>query len=146
MKPKIYWDTSGLIRAYVMRQQPKGFTRSHTVSEFFCVLSGPGLAVTESGKTVKKALSPTGAVKAAKETFSNLDFFDLTGPQTLEAVEASAKVRDITGKHIYDWMHCKAAEQCGAESIATVNQKDFSRMTKLKLEIPSENRPVHPGL
>ena len=49
---KTYWDTSGLIRAYVMKQKPQGMTRSHTVSEFFCVLSGPGLAVTESGKTV----------------------------------------------------------------------------------------------
>ena len=45
---KSYWDTSGLIRAYVMKQKPQGMTRSHTVSEFFCVLSGPGLAVTES--------------------------------------------------------------------------------------------------
>ena len=40
---KTYWDTSGLIRAYVMKQKPQGMTRSQTVSEFFCVLSGPGL-------------------------------------------------------------------------------------------------------
>ena len=40
---KTYWDTSGLIRAYVLRQKPEGVTRAHSVSEFFCVLSGPGL-------------------------------------------------------------------------------------------------------
>jgi hypothetical protein len=142
---KTYWDTSGLIRAYVMKQKPQGVTRAHTVSEFFCVLSGPGLAVTESGKTVKKALSPTGAAKATRETFSNLGFFDLTGLQTIDAVEASAKVRDIIGRNIHDWIHCKAAEQWGAESIATVNLKDFSRMTKLPLEMPSENPPVQPA-
>ena len=143
---KTYWDTSGLIRAYVMKQKPQGMTRSHTVSEFFCVLSGPGLAVTESGKTVKKALSPAGAAKATRDTFSNLGFYDLTGPQTIGAVEASAKVRDIIGRNIHDWLHCKAAEQCGAEKIFTVNMKDFSRMTTLPLAIPSEHPPVQPGL
>ena len=142
---KTYWDTSALIRAYVMKQKPQGITRSHTVSEFFCVLSGPGLAVIESGKTVKKALSPVGAAKATRETFSGLDFFDLNGMQTIEAVGDSAKVRDIIGRNIHDWMHCKAAEQCGAERILTVNMKDFSRMTRLPLEAPSEHNSIQPA-
>jgi hypothetical protein len=142
---KTYWDTSGLIRAYVMRQKPQGVTRSHSISEFFCVLSGPGLAVIESGNVIKKALSPTAAAKAAKETFAGLEFIDLTGPQALEAVEDSVKTKDVSGKHIHDWMHCKAAEKCRADRIMTVNLKDFSRMTKLRLEAPSEYPPVHPS-
>jgi hypothetical protein len=139
---KTYWDTSGLIRAYVMKQKPEGVTRSHSISEFFCVPSGPGLAVIEDGKTVKKALSPTGAAKAARETFAALEFVDLTGPQTLDAVENSVKVRDVIGKHVHDWLHCKAAERAGADRIMTINLKDFSRMTKLRLEIPSQGQPA----
>jgi hypothetical protein len=127
----------------VTKHKPLGVTRSHSLSEFFCVLSGPGLAVTEDGKTVKKALSPAAAAKAARESFASLEFVDLNGPQTLEAVEDSVKVKDVTGKHIHDWLHCKAAERSRADRIMTVNLKDFSRMTKLRLEIPSEH-PARP--
>ena len=142
---KTYWDTSGLIRAYVLRQKPQGVTRAHSVSEFFCVLSGPGLAVIESGNLVKKALAPAAAARAARETFAALKFVDLSGPQTVEAVEDSLKARDVTGKHIHDWMHCKAAERCGASRIMTLNLKDFSRMTKLRLEVPSEHPSRQPA-
>lgn len=44
-----YWDTSGLIRAFTRAEKPKGITRPHSVAEFFCVLTGPGLAVSVHG-------------------------------------------------------------------------------------------------
>jgi hypothetical protein len=133
---KTYWDTSGLIRAYMLKQTPRGVTRAHAATEFFCVMSGPGLAVLEAGKLVKKALSPKDAATATRNIFAGLEFFDLTGAKTIDALEESTGAGHIIGKSAHDWIHCKAAERCGAERIMTLNVQDFGRMTKLPLEAP----------
>jgi len=143
---KTYWDTSGLVRAYVLRQEPAGITRSHSVAEFFCVLSGPGLVVIEGGKTLKRALPPALAAKAVRDICSRLEFVDLNGQQAVQAMEDSTKVGHIIGKNIHDWMHCQAAEKAGVERIMTVNHADFQRMTKLRLETPSKDAPIQPGI
>ncbi len=140
-----YWDTSGIIRAYLRGWKPEGFTRAHAVAEFLCVFTGPGVMVEKGGQLVKAVLSATDAAKAAREVFGTLSFHDLTGPQTLDAGDALAKVPDVKGKAVHDFMHVRAAELHQAESIVTLNVNQFFKMTKLRLEMPAEHFAAPPG-
>ena len=130
-----YWDTSGLIRAFTRAEKPRGITRPHSVAEFFCVLTGPGLAVSVNGRIVKKTLSPAVAFKAVEETFSEMRFYELGGRETISCVGDSVP-SNILGKNIHDWMHCQAAQASKADRIKTLNTSDFSAMTKLPLSEP----------
>ena len=132
-----YLDTSALIRAWQIGVKPEGVTRAHAASEFYCVLTGPGLAALKQGRTVKLTLSPVDAAQAAKETFEKMTFRNLTASETLESLDGAAK-ENVQGRGIHDWMHCAAAARSDCHEIVTLNREEFSRMTKLKLLTPAE--------
>ena len=132
-----YWDTSGIIRAYLNGWTPEGVTHAHAIAEFVCVLTGPGVLVQKDGQPVKKVVNMEAAAKAARRMFARLQFQDLSGSETLAAMERAAKIPNVTGRHVHDFVHVAAAEKHNADAIVTLNLKDFSRMTKLRLESPS---------
>ena len=138
-----YWDTSALLRAWKEGWVPgSGFTRAHTVAEWVSIQTGRGLVYENaSGALEKRALSPATAAAEARRLFANLEFKELTGAQTLDAVAAGAKVQDVKGPAVHDFMHVRAAEFHKATSIVTLNVKEFSKFTKLRLELPQSPKP-----
>ncbi len=135
-----YWDTSALLRAWKEGWTPEsGITRSHTVTEWFAVQTGCGLVFqTETGESEKRALSPAAAAREAKKVFANLKFEDLSGKAVFEAIDAAAKIPNVKGSAIHDFLHVRVAELNHAKSIVTLNFDDFSRMTKLPLRHPRQ--------
>jgi hypothetical protein len=133
-----YWDTSALLRAWKEGWAPgSGFTRSHTVAEWVSIQTGRGLLYEDAkGALEKRALSPATAAAEARRLFANLQFKELTGAQTLDAVQAGAKIQDVKGPAVHDFMHVRTAEFHKATSIVTLNVREFSKMTKLRLELP----------
>jgi hypothetical protein len=85
----------------------------------------------------KRNLSPADAAREARKLFANLTFVDLTAEKTLEAVDLIGKRTDVAGIAVHDFMHARAAEVFKAESIVTLNLKEFSRFTQLPLEVPT---------
>ncbi len=132
-----YFDTSAVIRAARRQQQPEGITRPHTVAEFFAIFTGRGVVFQSAGQTVKLALSPADTMAVARQTFSRLKFVELDGAEVFAALENTIK-KNITGKSIHDFIHAAAAEKAGCKGIVTMNEKDFRRMTSLKIFAPSE--------
>ena len=132
-----YLDTSAMIRAWRMGAKPEGVTRAHAVSEFYCVLTGPGLAAVQGGKTVKLTLSPTDSSQAARETFENISFRNLTAAETLDSLDGAAQA-NVQGRGVHDWMHCEAALLANCHEIVTLNRDEFGRMTELKLLSPAD--------
>ena len=133
----IYFDSSAMIRAYSLRQVPKGVTRSHSLAEFYSTLTGPGLKSILNGRTVIATLPPVLAAQAAQKTFAKMTFRDLTDKEAMEALASAAEANEF-GRNIHDWMHCQAAELAECGKVATLNAKDFARMTSIKLIPPEE--------
>lgn len=134
---KAYLDTSALIRAARLGCVPKGVTRSHSLAEFYCVFTGPGIVVQRDGQMVKMTLSPRDAARVARKTFSRMKYHDLAPSAALTALEAAAS-ENVIGKNIHDWMHCMAAKEVQAETIVTLNTRHFSAMTDLELTAPAD--------
>lgn len=134
---KAYLDTSALIRAARLGRVPRGVTRSHSLAEFYCVFTGPGIAVQRDGQTVKVSLSPRDTARLARKTFSRIKYHDLTAGTVADELEAAAE-ENVIGKNVHDWMHCAAAKAAGAETIVTLNARHFSAMTDLKLTEPMD--------
>ena len=135
---RTYFDTSGLIRAWRLKKTPEGVTRAHSLAEFYCVMTGPGIAVQREGETVKLALSPKDAAAAARETFSRMNYYDLKPKAALDELEAAAR-KNVHGKNIHDWMHCAAADLSQSDKIVTLNFRHFQGMTKLPVVSPADH-------
>jgi predicted nucleic acid-binding protein len=133
-----YFDTSALIRAARLQQQPEGSTRPHALAEFFGIMTGRGIIVPLGGQNVKMALSPASALASARRVFSKMKFTELSAAEVFSALERGVE-RNIAGKSIHDFLHAAAAEKSGSKSIVTTNEKDFRRMTALKLVPPLQN-------
>jgi catalase (peroxidase I) len=104
------------------------------------IQTGRGLVYqAPDGTLIKRNLSPVDAAKEARRMFANLRFEDLTSEQTLAAMGAAAKICGVKGAAIHNFMHARTAELKKAQSIVTLNHADFSRMTKLPLELPVKN-------
>lgn len=134
---KAYLDTSALIRAGRMGLVPAGVTRAHSLAEFYCVFTGPGIVVQRGGQTVKATLAPEAAATLAATTFARMKFHDLA-PGVALAELSKAAAENIHGKNVHDWMHCAAAEAAKAEAIVTLNTRHFAAMTDLKLVDPAD--------
>lgn len=74
----------------------------------------------------------------AERLFARLTFCDLTGAQTLEAAGLAASKGGIRGGNFHDFVHARTAEVFGAESIVTLNLRDYGMMTDLPLELPAK--------
>lgn len=86
-----YLDTSALIRAWRVGVVPEGITRAHSVAEFYCVLTGPGLLTVIEGQTVKVPVPPADARQAAWETFAKMKFHDASGREALATLALAVK-------------------------------------------------------
>ena len=135
-----YWDTSALLRAWKEGWIPReGMTRPHSVAEWVSIQTGRGLVYQlPDGSLVKQNLSPTDAANEARRLFANFHFVSLSGDQTLAAAAAPAKIPAVQGPVVHDFMHIAAAEQHRAESLVTLNVHEWSKMTKLRIEAPSQ--------
>jgi len=133
-----YWDTSALLRAWKEGWVPaNGMTRSHSVAEWISIQTGRGLVYrTPRGEMVKRNLSPSDAATEAQSLFANLAFLDLSGEQTLEVAAMAASRKGVRGRNFHDFLHARTAEVHGAESIVTLNLRDYALMTDLPLEPP----------
>jgi len=131
----IYWDTSALIRAWRLQKTPEGLTRSHAVAEFYCVLTGPGLKVSQAGQTLNLVLSPADAAVAAKRTFAKMTFREVTGAEALAALP-KAVAKNVAGRGIHDWMHASATTLGQCLQVATLNTRHFAAMTTLPIVAP----------
>jgi len=133
-----YYDTSALLRAWKEGWAPeRGLTRSHTVAEWISIQTGRGLVYrTPQGQLVKRNLSPADAAREAQQLFARLTFRDLSGTQTLAAAGLAAARGGIRGGNFHDFVHARTAEAFGAESIVTLNLRDYGMMTDLPLELP----------
>lgn len=133
-----YWDTAALLRAWKEDWAPvAGMTRSHTVAEWVAVQTGRGLVYrTSRGQLVKKNLSPKDAAREIRRLCAGLTFYDLSGPQVLEAADRASSLPGVQGNSFHDFLHARTAELHSAQSIVTLNLGDYARMTKLPLETP----------
>ena len=132
-------DTSALIRAARLGIVPEGTTRAHSVAEFYCVLTGPGIVVLREGKTVKVRLAPAEARTAALKTFARVSWRDVSGREALAALEPAVK-SNLAGKLIHDYMHAEAAALAECDAVMTLNAKDFVRLVpkRIKVVAPAE--------
>ena len=135
-----YYDTSALLRAWKEGWAPEaGMTRAHSVAEWISIQTGRGLVYrTPDGHLVKRNLSPADAAGEARRLFAHLTFRDLSGPQALEAAAIAASKGGIRGGNFHDFLHARTAENFGAESIVTLNLRDYRMMTDLPLELPQQ--------
>jgi hypothetical protein len=78
-----YLDTSALIRAWRLERTPESLTRPHSLSEFYATLTR-GLTVDLAGVKTRVQFSPATVAQAARETFSKMQFVELTGEETLK--------------------------------------------------------------
>ena len=127
-----YLDTSALIRAWRLGLAPKGITRAHSLAEFYCVLTGPGIVVMREGREVKARLAPAVAAQAAARTFANMIYQDVKPKEALDNL-ALAAGENVQGRNIHDWMHVAAAQLSRATRIVTLNHKHFVEMTAMKI-------------
>jgi predicted nucleic acid-binding protein len=135
-----YWDTAALLRAWKEDWVPAGgMTRSHTVAEWMAIQTGRGMVYrTPQGQLVKRNLSPRDAAREIRKLVARLTFRDLTAEEVLASTERAARIPGIQGNSFHDFLHVCTAERHGAKSIVTLNLHDYSRMTKLPLEIPAQ--------
>jgi predicted nucleic acid-binding protein len=87
---------------------------------------------------VKRNLSPADAAEEARRLFARLTFRDLSGSQTLDAAALAATKEGVRGGNFHDFLHARTAETFGAESIVTLNLRDFRMMTDLPLALPQQ--------
>jgi predicted nucleic acid-binding protein len=118
-----YWDTSGLIRAARLRKAPRGYTRSHSLAEFYAVMTGRGLTVETPEGKAQWVFSPADAVAAATATFANLEWSELQ-PGEVKSALSAAVVANVHGANIHDWLQARAAAACAAD-VVTLNARHF---------------------
>lgn len=132
-----YLDTSALIRAWRLSIVPEGITRAHSIAEFYCVLTGPGIVMVREGRTVKARLAPLVAAAAAARTFAKMSYRDVKAAEAIDSLPFAAQ-ENVQGRNIHDWMHVEAANLSHAQHLVTLNEKDFRKMTKMKLVSPED--------
>ena len=118
MKP--YWDSSALVQTVLddgtheRLKREGGFTRTHTLSETFSVLTG----------RAHLRMEANAAHKTIQEIARHLEFVDLTADEILAAL-AHAQKRGVRGGRVHDYVHALAAKKSGATSLLTLDKNDF---------------------
>lgn len=135
-----YWDTSAILRTWKEGWVPAtGMTRLHSIAEWVSIQTGRGLVYQLSdGTLVKRNLSAADGAKEARRVFANFVFHELTPEDMLRTIDSIGSRADIAGVAVHDFIHARVAELYKAESIVTINARDFSRMTQLPLETPTK--------
>ena len=117
---KSYWDTSALINAalsdHVMAKLSGGnaVTRSHSLAEFFGVMTGRGVLV----ETKRVCFAPQDAAQWLAETARTLAWVELTPAEVLAAL-ADAPAKGVAGARVHDYLHAQAARKAGVDCVFT---------------------------
>jgi predicted nucleic acid-binding protein len=137
-----YWDTSAAINAAVSAEVWRRlaadvhYTRSHLFCEFFAVLTGRGILVSDSeGKAVRVVLSPADACAWLRRFSQYVTAVELDSAETLDALD-QAERKGIQGGRVYDYMHAAAAEKAKVDAVLTRNRDDFIGLSSLPVEWP----------
>ena len=121
---KAYWDSSALVAASAdlpLRRRlrtERGFTRTHSLAEIFSALTAGNLAI---------RLEADAAAQTVVNLAQDLDFVDLTAPETLVALKQARK-RGVRGGRVHDFMHAVAAEKSRARQLLTADEHDFESL------------------
>ncbi len=121
-----YWDTSALIMALhdetIRERLDSGapFTRTHSLSEMYSVLTGGRFRV---------KYSPGNAAALASDIAGQITFIDLSPEETLRGLREAGHYQ-VFGGRVHDWLHALAAEKAGARTLLTLNGDDFSGLER----------------
>lgn len=94
---KAYWDSSALIEAVnnppirSRLRHEKGFTRTHSLSETFAVLTG----------NPKLRFDSDYAAQTIEDLAADLEFVDLSSAEVITALK-KAKRKGVRGGHVHD--------------------------------------------
>jgi predicted nucleic acid-binding protein len=131
---KTYWDTSGLINAAisgtVLQRLTAGehTTRTHTLAEFFGILTGRGIRWERDGQAYELRLTGEQAAQWLQDNLTSFQFIDLTAQEVLGTL-AQAQSHNVAGARVHDYLHAVAARKAGADELLSRNQNDFSGLT-----------------
>ncbi len=126
---KAYWDSSALVEAalspqLLRRLQSEGaFTRPYTLVETFSTLTG----------NPASRIDAADAAAILERLSKRLEFVDLSGPETLQALK-QARQKGVRVGRVHDYLHAVAAEKSGAQIILTLDKNDFTDLTRLTIE------------
>jgi predicted nucleic acid-binding protein len=126
---KTYWDSSALVEAVVnpsllhRLQSERGTTRPHALAEIFAALTGNPYT----------RIAPDQAAAIIGSLSRSLDFTEITAPEILQALK-TAQQKGVRGGRVHDYLHAVAAEKSGAGNILTLDQNDFTGITRLPVE------------
>mgnify|MGYP000143134744 CR=1 FL=1 len=130
---RTYWDSSALVEALhdetlrARLEQPGNITRTHSLAEVFSTLTGGRLGI---------RYSPNEASEMLASLSEDLEIVELSTEQTLDAL-ASAHKKGVRGGRIHDYLHAVAASHAEAQSLVTLNGKDFKGLIEgLKIVAP----------
>jgi predicted nucleic acid-binding protein len=127
----IYFDSSVLVAA-LREDEPDhapclravragGTTSTHALLEVFAVLTG---------NPTPSRLSPSYAAQRLAESFEKrFKAVSLTWAET-HAMLAETQARGIRGGAIYDYQHLACARKAGANTLLTLNVRDFVSFTR----------------
>lgn len=131
---KTYWDTSGLINAAingtVLARLNTGehTTRTHTLAEFFGILTGRGIRWERAGQSYELKLTGEQAAQWLHTNTAVFKFHDLSPADVLAAL-SQAQARNVAGARVHDYLHAAAAQKSGAAELLTRNASDFAGLT-----------------
>jgi hypothetical protein len=140
---RFYWDTSAAINAVISTEahgrleKDDHVSRSHTFSEFFSVMTGRGIGVTDdNGQVFDLVLSPRTAAKWLRNFAAKVTLVELDGPEILDALD-KAESKRISGQGVFDYGHALAAAKAKVDVILTRDTTDFQRLAgAIKVEWP----------
>ncbi len=118
---KRYWDASALVdglhdpRVEKRALEADQWTRPHTLSEVFSVLTGGRLGF---------QYQPDDAAALVKEITRRMRFIELNAAEIQAALDEAQK-RGVRGGRVHDWLHARAAKKAGVAELLTDNLADF---------------------
>jgi predicted nucleic acid-binding protein len=134
-----YWDSSAVVNATVspsvMARLNTGrhFTRLHTLSEVFAVLTGRGIPL--AGAPARFKLTQNDCARWLRTFMTNVELLELNKAEILDALDR-AQARGIQGNHVYDYVHALACDQAKADELVTRNASDFVGLAKARIVRP----------
>lgn len=140
---RFYWDTSAIINALVSEevwnrlQKDEHFTRIHSFSEFFAIMTGRGIEIPdEQGGSARAVMSAMDAAAWLRKFAGKIKLVELDLSEMLAGLD-NASAKGVMGGRVYDYGHLMAAEKISSESLLTRNPGDFTSLkSKPKVEWP----------
>jgi hypothetical protein len=118
---KTYWDSSALVEAAADEKVRRrliaggGITRTHSLSEVFSTLT--------KGQAGDH-LAANMAAQVVAQLAGELDFCDLTVPETLRAL-SQAEAKGVRGGRVHDYLHAVAAHKGKAGLLLAADKHGF---------------------